>query len=135
MKSEKEILRNEVKNSDTAIAVIKRELQTMIKDYETQVSNKTEKEKNDNKSNTFLFVAISSIIEIVILAGVYFNRYFKIRTYRDFKAKLDKDPNFQKWVLYDSILETVFNQDTKINDKFPSSKNIGELMKLNGVIS
>lgn len=133
LKSEKEILRNEVKNSDTAIAVIKRELQSMIKDYETQVSSKAEKEKKENKSNTFLFVAISSIIEIVILAGVYFNRYFKIRTYRDFKAKLDKDPNFQKWVLYDSILETVFNQDTKINDKFPSSKNIGELMKLNGV--
>lgn len=133
LKAEKEILRGEVKNSDTAIAVLKRELQATIKDYEAQVANKSEKEKKENKSNTFLFVAISSIIELIILAGVYFNRYFKIRTYRDFKAKLDKDPNFQKWVLYDSILETVFNQDTKINDKFPSSKNIAELMKLNGV--
>ena len=52
--------------------------------------------------------------------------------YREFKQKLDKDPNFQKWILYDSILDLIYNPDTKINDKLPSTKNIAELMKLNG---
>lgn len=133
LKIEKDLLRVDIANIDTSISILKRELDTKIKTYETEVLGKADKEKKENKSNTFLFVAISSIIELIILAGVYFNRYYKIRTYRDFKSKLDKDPNFQKWVLYDSILETIFNQDTKINDKFPSSKNIAELMKLNGV--
>ena len=133
LKIEKDLLRVDIANIDTSISILKRELDTKIKTYEAEVLGKADKEKKENKSNTFLFVAISSIIELIILAGVYFNRYYKIRTYRDFKSKLDKDPNFQKWVLYDSILETIFNQDTKINDKFPSSKNIAELMKLNGV--
>lgn len=133
LKIEKDVLRVDIANIDTSISILRRELDTKIKTYEAEVLGKADKEKKENKSNTFLFVAISSIIELIILAGVYFNRYYKIRTYRDFKSKLDKDPNFQKWVLYDSILETIFNQDTKINDKFPSSKNIAELMKLNGV--
>lgn len=132
LKEEKNILRLDLRSADSNIARIKRELNSQITEYEAQVLGKADKEKKENKSNTFLFVAISSLIELVILAGVFFNRYFKIRTYREFKTKLDKDPNFQKWVLYDSILDVVYNQDTKINDKFPSTRNVAELMKLNG---
>lgn len=132
LRSEKEILRSDVEKADTSIAQLKRELNNNIQDYETKVSADANKAKDENKSNTLLFVAISSLIEIIILAGVYFNRYYKIRTYREFKQKLDKDPNFQKWILYDSILDLIYNPDTKINDKLPSTKNIAELMKLNG---
>jgi hypothetical protein len=132
LRAEKETLRSDVEKVDTSIAILKRELNTAVKDYELEVSADANKAKDENKSNTFLFVAISSLIEIIILAGVYFNRYYKIRTYREFKQKLDKDPNFQKWILYDSILDLIYNSDTKINDKLPSTKNIAELMKLNG---
>jgi Na+-transporting NADH:ubiquinone oxidoreductase subunit NqrC len=132
LKAEKDILREEAKMADTSVAVLKRELNIAIKDYEAKISQDANKAKDENKSNTFLFVMISSLIEIIILAGVYFNRYYKIRTYREFKQKLDKDPNFQKWILYDSILDLIYNPDTKINDKLPSTKNIAELMKLNG---
>ncbi len=132
LRAEKEILRKDVEKADTSISQLKRELSNSIKDYEFKISSDANKAKDENKSNTFLFVAISSLIEIIILAGVYFNRYYKIRTYREFKQKLDKDPNFQKWILYDSILDLIYNPDTKINDKLPSTKNIAELMKLNG---
>lgn len=132
LRAEKEVLRGDVAKADTSISQLKRELNDVIKDYELKVSSDANKAKDENKSNTLLFVAISSIIEIIILAGVYFNRYYKIRTYREFKQKLDKDPNFQKWILYDSILDLIYNPDTKINDKLPSTKNIAELMKLNG---
>lgn len=132
LRSEKEILRGDIEKADTSIAQLKRELNGSIQEYELKVSADANKAKDENKSNTFLFVAISSLIEIIILAGVYFNRYYKIRTYREFKQKLDKDPNFQKWILYDSILDLIYNPDTKINDKLPSTKNIAELMKLNG---
>lgn len=133
LKSEKEVLRNDLVNLDSSVAQIKRELKNEITAYETKVQNDANKQKKENKSNTFLFVCISSLIEIIILAGVYFNRYYKLRTYQEFKTKLDKDPSFQKWILYDSILDVVYNQDTKINDKFPSGKVIAELMKLNGI--
>lgn len=132
LKAEKDILRADVKNADSAIAKLKRELEADIADHKAKVGGEAEKKKEENKSNTFLFVAISSLIEIIILAGVYFNRYFKIRSYREFKAKLDKDPAFQKWMLYDSVIDIVFTPDTKINDKLPSIKIIVDLVKLSG---
>lgn len=132
LKAEKEILRGEIKGADTAIAQLKREMQASIDRHRAEVGTDAEKRKDENKSNTFLFVAISSLIEIVILAGVYFNRYYKVRSYREFKSKLDKDPAFQKWMLYDSVLDTIYSPDTKINDKLPSIKVIVDLVKLNG---
>jgi hypothetical protein len=47
--------------------------------------------------------------------------------------KIENDPNYQKWMLYDTLIDVVYNVDIKINDKFPSSKTIIELAKLNGV--
>jgi hypothetical protein len=132
LKSEKDILRVDIANADTAIAHLKRELAADIEKHKSEVGTDAEKKKDENKSNTFLFVAISSLIEIVILTGVYFNRYYKVRSYREFKTKLDKDPTFQKWMLYDSVIDTLYTPETKINDKLPSIKVIVELVKLNG---
>jgi len=132
LKDEKSVLRGDIRNADSTISRIKRELESSIAAHKAEVGGDADKEKEKNKSNSFLFVAISSLIEIIILAGVYFNRYFKIRSYRELKSKLDKDPSFQKWMLYDSVLDIVFTPDTKINDKVPSIKVIVDLVKLSG---
>ena len=134
LKTEKAQLRADLDKNDTTINNIKKELDSKIKDYQSKIQNTSTKKKDENKTNSFLFVCISSLIEIVILAGVYFNRYYKIRTYNDFKEKIEKDPNYQKWVLYDALLDIVYTTDYKINDKIPSLKVIMELSKLNGNI-
>ena len=132
LKSEKEILRADLGKIDTVIAQNKRELESKIKEYKDKVLEESSKKKDENKSNSFLFIAISTLIEVIILAGVYFNKYYIIRAYNEYKLKIESDPNYQKWMLYDSLIDVVYNPDTKINDKFPSSKSIMELAKLNG---
>lgn len=81
-----------------------------------------------------MFIIISTLIEIVILAGVYFNKYYKFRSYKEFRDKIERDPNYQKWVTYESILSVIYGKDTKVNDKLPSNKNIVEMCKLSDVI-
>jgi len=102
------------------------------KEKEITVDSKGKKEKNDK--NSFAFVIISTLIEIVILAGVYFNEYYKFRSYREFRDKIEKDPNYQKWLLYNEILEIVYTEDTKMNQKLPSNKGIIEMCKVNDII-
>lgn len=133
LKAEKDILRQDLVKVDTSISVTKRELETKVKEYEAKVNEESSKQKNENKTNSLLFVVISTLIELIILAGVYFNRYYKIRTYNEYRMKIENDPNYQKWMLYDTLIDVVYNVDTKINDKFPSSKTIIELGKLNGI--
>ena len=98
------------------------------------VKAKTDDKKNENSSNTLMFVMISSIIELIIIAGVYFNEYYKHRSYNEYKNKMDRDSNFQIWNLYNSVLDVIFTEDTKMNDKLPSSKSIIDICKVNGVI-
>jgi hypothetical protein len=132
LKSEKDILRTDIAKSDTTISNLKGELNSKVKDYESKVNADSSKKKTENKTNSLLFVLISTLIEFIILAGVYFNRYYKIRSYNEYKEKIDKDPNYQKWILYNSIIDLIYNSDTKINDRAPSSKSILDLCKLSG---
>ena len=112
--------------------VVERDQVIKSKEKELTVGSKDEKEKNDK--NSFAFVIISTLIEIVILAGVYFGEYYKYRSYREFRDKIEKDPNYQKWMLYNEILEIAYTEDTKMNQKLPSNKGIIEMCKVNEII-
>jgi hypothetical protein len=132
LKSEKDLLRADLRNNDSSISKLKTELSQTIKQYESEINQTTGQKKDENKTNTVLFVIISTLVEFIILAGVYFNRYYKIRSYNEFRVKIEKDPNYQKWILFSSIIDCIYSVDTKINDKAPSTKTIIELSKLNG---
>lgn len=134
LKNEKSELKEENLKLESDISELKLELDNNIKAYEEKISLETKDAKDDNSQNSFLFVIISTLIELIILAGVYFNKYYKFRSYKEFRDKVERDPNYQKWVLYDSILNVVYGKDSKVNEKIPSNKNIVDMCKLNDII-
>ena len=109
-------------------------MDTKIKEHEAEVGKETEDKKNNNSSNSLAFVLISTLIELIILAGVYFNEYYKFRSYREFRDRIEKDPNYQKWMLYDQMLSIVYTEDTKMNQKLPANKGIADMCKVNDII-
>lgn len=134
LKDEKTVLRNDITKLETDETNIKTELANKIKEHEATITSETEDKKQDNSSNSFLFVIISTLIELVILAGVYFNEYYKFRSYREMRDKIERDPNFQKWMLYNQMLEIIYLEDTKMNQKLPSNKVIIDMCKVNDMI-
>ncbi len=134
LKNEKQVIRDDNTKLETDVATIKTELDTKIKEHETAVTTEGNEKKEDNNKNTFLFVFISTLIELVILAGVYFNEYYKFRSYREFRDKIEKDPNFQKWMLYDQMLSIIYSEDTRMNQKLPANKSIIDICKVNDII-
>jgi hypothetical protein len=134
LKDEKNILRGDITKLESDESAVKTELSNKIKEHETTIGAETEDKKKDNSSNSLAFVLISTLIELIILAGVYFNEYYKFRSYREFRDKLEKDPNFQKWMLYDQILSIIYTEDTKMNQKLPSNKGIIDMCKVNDII-
>jgi len=113
---------------------IELEKEATIKQKEAELMSGTKADKKKNDKNSFAFVIISTLIEIVILAGVYFNEYYKFRSYKEFRNKIEKDPNYQKWLLYSDMLEAIFPEDAKMNHRLPSNKGIIEACKLNDII-
>lgn len=120
------------KNSE--IDAIKSDLKKEIKTYETSHNAETSKKKSDNSKNSIAFIIFSTLIEIAILAGVYFNDYYDVRSHREKKAQIEKDPGFQKWKLYSQILAMIYTEDTKMNQKLPSGKSIIDMCKTNDII-
>ena len=134
LKDEKTTLRADITKLETDEATVKTELATRIKEHETTVGAETEDKKKNNDSNSLAFVLISTLIELIILAGVYFNEYYKFRSYREFRNSIEKDPNYQKWMLYEQMLSIVYTEDTKMNQKLPSNKSIADMCKVNDII-
>ena len=134
LKDEKTVLREDITKLEGDISVVKQELATKIKEHETEVGAESEDKKKDNSSNSLAFILISTLIELIILAGVYFNEYYKFRSYREFRDKIEKDPNYQKWMLYDQVLDVIYTEDTKMNQKLPSNKGIIDMCKVSDII-
>lgn len=134
LKDEKTILRTDISKLETDKNDLKIQLNNEIKNHESEITIETEDEKKSNSNNSLAFVILSTIIEFIILAGVYFNEYYKFRSYNEYRNKMEKDPNFQKWVLYDRILNIIYPEDYKVNQKLPTNKIISEVLKSNDII-
>lgn len=134
LKEEKKTVRGDITKIEGDINLVKTERDGIIEAKKTELESDTSSKKEDNSKNSFLFVMLSVIIELVILAGVYFNEYYKFRSYREYRDKIEKDPNFQKWLLYDQMLNLIYTDDTKMNQKLPSNKAIIETCKVNEII-
>ena len=131
---EKNFLYSEITRNEDKINELKSERDVIISKYESEISKETDDKKSDNSKNSLIFIVLSTLIELVILAGVFFNQYYKFRSYREFRTKIEKDPNYQKWLLYDQILTIVITDETKMNQKLPSNKAIIEYCKVNDII-
>lgn len=134
LKMEKGDLKKEIGDLEQKNKSLQEELNSKLNIYKSEMEGKGKNLKDSNQTNSVMFVFISIMIELLILGGVYFNEYYKWRSYEDFKLKIEKDPNFQKWFNYNNILEIIYTQDSKINDRLPSGKVIQDLLKVNGVI-
>lgn len=133
LKKEKNELKADISKSETDIKYLKDELELEIKEHESKISAKSTEASTENKSNTVFFVFLSTLIEIMIISGVYFNEYYKFKSYSEFKSKLEKDPNYNNWMLYSAVLDVIYSESTKVNDKLPNLKNILDLCKIQGI--
>ena len=126
------------KKNRIILAQEKKELETTrdleIKKIEGDGSSDVDAKKAENSKSSFLFVILSTIIELIIIAGIFFGEYYKFRSYKEFKTKYEKDPNYQKWEFYEKILRVIYTDDTKTNEKLPSSKLLIDMAKVNGML-
>lgn len=134
LKDEKKTLRDDISKLESNLKIVNTERDSIINSKKTEIEVENSNKKEDNSSNSIAFVIISTLIEIIILAGVYFNQYYKFRSYREFRNKIEKDPNFQKWMLFEQMLTVIYSEDTKINQKLPSNKLIIDMCKVNDII-
>ncbi len=107
-----------IESKEKEIKTLVSERDSIIKKHHTETDKESKKKKSDNSSNSVAFIVFSTLIEIAILAGVYFKDYYDVRSYREKKVQIEKDPNFQKWRVYKQILDIIYTEETKVNQNF-----------------
>lgn len=133
LKAERIIYKDDITKLKNEIDSITVQTKRNVDSYAAEVAQSTDKEKDKNSSNSKVFVIISTIIELLILIGIYFNKTYKFKSYDEYKAKFNNDPIFQKWKTNNSIIEILYINEPKLGDKVLSINSMKDLCKINNI--
>lgn len=132
LKAERLLLKEDISKSKAQIDTIQAQTKRDIAAYTALSSNDIDKQKEQNSSNSFTFIVISTIIELLILIGIYFNKNYGFKSYEEFKNKYNNDPSFQRWKLTNSLVEALYMNGPKVGDKALSATSLHDVSKING---
>ncbi len=104
-----------------------------IKEYEIKHQGLASKEQEKVSGNPMIFLVFSTVIEFLILFGIYFINYYKVRSVDDFEKKIAKDPKYKLYNLYSEMINVMYKEDTNIGDAIPIKAQITKLLKSNSV--
>lgn len=122
----------QIERNDNKIRELKEERDRVVSNYKEGVEGESDKEKNKNKSDSLVFVLISTLIEFLILIGIYFGNVYNFRQYRDTKQRLLSDENFRVYYDYSEIVNMLY-LNRKEKDQIPDIDLINELLIMNRV--
>lgn len=132
LNEDKKYLNTNIEKLENNIKDLKDEYKTNISEYELTLNEDIRYKKDNNSKNTLIFVLFSTLIELTILCGIYFNKYYNIRSFNEAKKEREKNPKYQTWLKYNNILESIYLTNTKINQKLPSNASMLEMCHING---
>lgn len=85
---------------------------------------------SENKKNKITFIIISSIIEIIIMLGIYYDKFYGWKSIKEYEESVINTVEFKQWYKYNYLLELILNSTSNVGEKIPSTGNILELAKI-----
>jgi heme/copper-type cytochrome/quinol oxidase subunit 3 len=123
-----EIDKNEIK-----IKNLKKERDEEVALYESKQSEQADATIEKNKDNPFIFIMFSTVIEFVILFGVFFINYYQVRSLKEYEEKIKKDPRYKQFNLWNELITALYSSDTQIGDLLPYKAESMKLLKANNL--
>lgn len=121
-----------IKSNQAEINRLDTELNSKIQQFQNTQGNKLNETLNTNKSNTLAFIIISAIIEIIILLGIYYDKYYDYKIVEEYEKTIIETPGFKKWYKYNYLLTLIYGRTKEIGDTIPSSNAIIEMSEVGG---
>ena len=124
-------INEQIFTNKSKISKYENERNSKISKLETSEQNKLTSEQNKNNTNIFYFLLLSTIIELIIIAGVFYNRYYTFRTIKEYEDETVNTLAYKNWKMYSQILDIIFSKDIKINEYVSSLNSIMETIDAN----
>lgn len=85
-----------------------------------------------NRSNIIAFIIISSIIEIIIMIGVYYNKFYNYKKIEEYEETILSTTQFKNWYTFNQMLEIIYSKVDQVGEKIPSTNALYELSEITG---
>jgi hypothetical protein len=101
--------------------------------YEKDKNESSNDKIKDNEGNSIIFLSFSTIIELLILFGIFFKHYFEFRSVEEYEKKIGNDPTYKKFHAWNTLLDVIMGNDEEIGTPLPYKKNMMKLLSANKV--
>lgn len=119
----------QVKELKSQIGELKSERDKKILTVKSSIEQKNSKELNKTNNSQFAFLLISFFIELVILVGVVFNRYYNYFSFIETKEKIESNPAYHKLNEQLELVDIIYNNGkVNVNATLPSINKIKEIV-------
>lgn len=103
-----------------------------INEFKTHQTSKLSENIDENKYNMISFILLSTIIELIIMLGIYYDKYYNHRMVLEYEETVINTPEFKKWHKYNFILDIIYTKSKNNGDVVPSVTSIMELVESAG---
>ena len=129
IRKDKEINTALIDKNESKIKEIKTDKDVEVNKFEVKKSISADKTIENTSKNPFIFLVFSTVIEFIILFGIWFINYYKIRSVEDYEKLIQKSAPYKMFNTWLDFLTLIYNQDTKIGDTIPFKTDIIKLLK------
>ncbi len=127
--SKRKIDKEQVNSVRDRIVLLEKEQASKLKEVKVNTSDKLSSKQSESKKGQLVFLIISGFVEIIILLGVGFSKYYTFTSFLETKDKLETNPNFSKLNSYLDILEVIYNNGkVKVNTQLPPFNQFKEIV-------
>jgi hypothetical protein len=126
-----------IDSNDEKVEELEQERDQILADKKAELETDADALVAKGSKNSIKFIILSSFIELIILIGIYFNCFYDYRSYREYEENIKADPNFNKWVNYDRLIELIYNNGmnvTRVGDTVVSMKRLEDLARINNYL-
>jgi len=124
-------INNQINFNKESIIKYEKQRDDQIIEVKNKETNKLKNEKNNNSINIIYFILFSTLMEFIIIYGVFYNRYYEFRTISEYEEDTVNTLGYKNWKKYSEILSIIFINDIKINEYIQSSAAIMDLIEAN----
>jgi len=130
----KKISDNNTKIESNKLSITKYE-DRRDKEVETSTNkytNSSTKALSDNKSNIISFIILSFFIELIIMLGIYYDKYYDYKIIEEYEKTVIETPEFKKWSKFNFLLSLIYTKTKEIGAQIPTTNSLIELSDVGG---
>lgn len=121
---------NKIVSNSNKVTTYELERDSKVTEIKQFNSDNLDSSLAENKNNVITFILISLMIELIIIFGIYYDKYYDYRTVKEYEDTVISTPEFKTWHKYNFLLELICNTVKDVGQKIPSSDNIIDMARI-----